>query len=74
MDYPVMDYAALERGFKELAWWSIDHGKPDYPELIPGLPGLNMQRLEAYRALYVAWRVGTAERLMYGLDERYRPR
>ena len=48
--------------------WANDNPRPKPPELIPGLPGVNAQRMLAYREQLVGWLVGKAEAIMYGLE------
>ncbi len=54
--------------WKELARWANDNPRPKPPELIPGLPGVNAQRMLAYREQLVGWLVGKTEAIMYGLE------
>ncbi len=66
---PEIDWKSLEEGFRMLAWWSVENPRPEPPELIPGLPGVNANIMLAYRERLVAWKAGRAERLMYGLRQ-----
>lgn len=58
---------SLDRGFKELARWASGTPRPRPPELVPGLPGVNRRLLLEYRERLVAWKVGRAEALQFGL-------
>jgi hypothetical protein len=55
--------------WKELAAWSNRTLRPQRPELIPGLPSVNAQLIQDYRERLVAWKVGKAEALLYGLEK-----
>lgn len=59
-----------EFDWRSLALWAAGRPRPQRPELVPGLPGVNAQRLEAWRCELVAWKIGKAEALLRGLPER----
>jgi hypothetical protein len=60
----------IEEAWNELAWWASQRPRPKPPELIPGLPGVNRQRMLAYREQLVGWKAGKAEALLHGLKPR----
>ena len=43
--------------------------KPELPWLIPGLLLLNAERMMRYREQYVAYAIGRAEQLQFGIDK-----
>lgn len=62
-----------EREWRAVACWNVL--KPSRPELIPGLPGVNAQRMRDWREKDVAYRLCFAERHRFGIpgeDERGR--
>jgi hypothetical protein len=66
-NYPEMDYKELEAGFRELAVHANATPRPEPPELVPGLDGVNALRLRDYHNKMIAWVAGKTEALMQGL-------
>ena len=64
------DWKALDEAFNELAWWASERPRPEPPELIPGLPGVNRARMVDYWEQLVGWKAGKAEALLRGLRPR----
>lgn len=56
-----------EADWRSVALW--DAPRPAAPELVPGLPGVNAERLLRWREQEIAWRLARAERLRFGLPQ-----
>ena len=59
-----------EQAWKDLALWAARTPRPKAPDLVPGLPRVNFQLMTEYAERLVAWKVGRAEALMYGLPHQ----
>jgi hypothetical protein len=75
MDVDVLYVRLLKKGLspyeataQALAWASLKP-KPERPERVPGMPGVNQQRMRDYADQVVAWAYGRAIRLRHGLVE-----
>lgn len=64
-----MEQGNTENGWKALAVWASGTPRPKPPILIPGFNLLNNALMENYREKLVAWKVGKAEALSYGLPQ-----